>query len=126
SKLFQEMVAGGAHGIIGEPTKLEGIYAHKGTGGFQAGSRGKAAHSSTREGLNANLAMIPFLGEMLKIYHETESDPKWQNSEFDPPVIRGNIGINDHTRAINITAPQSVCTVYFRLMPGMDGSSLIN
>ena len=36
--------------------------------------------------------MIPFLMEMKKIHDETESDPAWQNDEFDPPIISWNIG----------------------------------
>ncbi len=125
SRLYREMVEGGSNGIIGEPTMLEVVYAHKGTFGFVATSKGRAAHSSTREGINANLAMIPFLGEMKRIHDELESDPSWQNEEFDPPTMSWNIGINDHTKAINITPPQSVCTVYFRPMPGQDADSLV-
>jgi acetylornithine deacetylase len=125
SELFREMVEGDSRGIVGEPTKLEVVYAHKGSYGIRATSRGRAAHSSTREGVNANLAMIPFLAEMKKIHDETESDPVWQNDEFNPPTVSWNIGINDHTRAYNITAPQSVCTVYFRPMPGMDPEVLL-
>ncbi|MEX0585695.1 MAG: M20/M25/M40 family metallo-hydrolase, partial [Pirellulales bacterium] len=97
----------------------------KGVCGLIAASRGRAAHSSTREGKNANLAMIPFLVEMKAIYDETEADPAWRHAEFDPPTVSWNIGINDHTRAVNITPPQSVCTVYFRLMPGQDANVLI-
>ena len=122
---FKEMVKGESNGVVGEPTMLEVVYAHKGTYGFRATSHGKAAHSSSREGLNANLAMIPFLSEMKKIHDETEVDLGWQNQEFDPPTITWNIGVNDHTKAINITPPQSVCTVYFRPMPGQDAESLI-
>jgi acetylornithine deacetylase len=126
SELFREMVAGDSHGIIGEPTMLEVVYAHKGTYGIRATSHGKAAHSSTREGLNANLAMIPFLTEMKRIHDETEADPAWQHDEFDPPTITWNIGINDHTKAVNITPPQSVCTVYFRPMPGQKPDELLD
>jgi acetylornithine deacetylase len=126
SQLFREMAAGDSHGIIGEPTCLEVVYAHKGTYGFSAVSHGRAAHSSTNQGLNANLAMIPFLSEMKAIHDELEHDPTWQNGEFDPPGISWNIGINDHTPAINITAPQSICTVYFRPMPGQNGETLID
>ncbi len=126
SVFFREMVDGHSRGIIGEPTKLEVVHAHKGTYGFHVTSHGRAAHSSTRDGLNANLAMIPFLVEMKAIYEETESDPKWQHSEFDPPTLSWNIGINDHTHAVNITAPQSVCTVYFRAMPGVDVAQLMD
>ncbi len=126
SELFREMVEGDSHGIVGEPTLLEVVYAHKGTYGFRATSHGRAAHSSTREGLNANLAMIPFLVEMKKIHDETESDPSWHNDEFDPPTVTWNIGINDHVSAYNVTAPQSICTVYFRPMPGTDAEALLD
>ena len=126
SQFYREMVAGNSHAIIGEPTCLEVVYAHKGTYGFTVISHGRAAHSSTNKGINANLAMIPFLAEMKAIHDELAGDPAWQNAEFDPPGISWNIGINDHTAAINITPPQSVCTVYFRPMPGQDGDLLVS
>ncbi|MGE3804209.1 MAG: M20 family metallopeptidase [Gemmataceae bacterium] len=126
SQLFKEMLAGNTHGIIGEPTRLQVVYAHKGTMGFRATSLGRAAHSSTRNGKNANLAMIPFLVEMKAIHDELEADPAWQNAEFDPPGLSWNIGINDFTYAVNITAPHSICTVYFRPVPGVDPYVLID
>ena len=125
SAFYAEMVAGQSRAIIGEPTELQVVYAHKGIYGFRATATGKAAHSSTRDGVNANLAMIPFLAEMQAIHDETLTSRTWLNDEFDPPWISWNIGINDHNRAVNITAPQSVCTVYFRPMPGMDGDALV-
>lgn len=125
SAFFREMVARKANGIIGEPTSLNVVHAHKGTYGFRATSRGRAAHSSTNEGVNANLAMIPFLGEMKRIHDETQEDPAWQDRAFDPPGISWNIGINDHTAAVNMTAAESVCTVYFRPAPGHDADALI-
>lgn len=125
SRLYREMVDGDARGIIGEPTMLQVVYAHKGTAGFSAISHGRAAHSSTDKGINANLAMIPFLAEMKKIHDETLIDPTWRDDRFSPPTISWNIGINDHMAAINITPPQSVCTVYFRVMPGMDATVLL-
>ena len=54
-----------------------------------------------------------------------ENDPSWHNDEFAPPTLSWNIGINDNTKAINITPPQSVCTVYFRPMPGQNAEILI-
>ncbi len=118
SELYKEMVENEAFGLIGEPTMLQIVHAHKGIFGFNAVSKGKAAHSSSGEGLNANLAMIPFLVDMKQIHDETLSDEKWLNHDFDPPHINWNIGINDFNQARNITSPQSVCTVYFRPMPG--------
>jgi acetylornithine deacetylase len=125
SKFYREMVEHNTLVLIGEPTELRVVHAHKGTYGFRAISRGESAHSSTAEGLNANLAMIPFLVEMKAIHDETESQERWKNHEFSPPTMGWNIGVNDHTFAINIKPPQSVCTVYFRPMPGVDGGPLL-
>ena len=125
SKFFQEIVQGESNGIVGEPTMLNVVHAHKGTYGFKATSHGKAAHSSTNEGINANLTMIPFLSEMKRIHDETLEDPAWQHPAFDPPGISWNIGINDHTKVLNMTAAQSICTVYFRPAPGHDAEALI-
>ncbi|HTN02433.1 M20 family metallopeptidase [Planctellipticum variicoloris] len=125
SPLYREAVAGRAEGLIGEPTELEVVHGHKGIYGMRIVSRGRAAHSSTRGGLNANLAMIPVLAEARRIHDETQTDPRWLHPEFDPPWISWNIGINDHTPAVNITPPQSVCTIYFRPMPGQPPGELI-
>ncbi len=121
SELYREMADGGSRVVIGEPTMLDVVHAHKGTYGFRAVSRGQSAHSSTPYGCNANLAMIPFLVEMKRIHDEAESNVEWQNAEFTPPSISWNIGVNDHTAAINIKPPNSICTVYYRPMPGQDG-----
>jgi acetylornithine deacetylase len=125
SGMYREMVSQQARAVIGEPTELNVVYAHKGIYGFRVKSIGRAAHSSTRDGINANVAMIPFLAEMKQIHDETLADPAWRNDEFDPPWISWNIGINDHHCAVNITAPESVCTVYFRPMPGQPADELV-
>ena len=125
SKYYREMVAGQSRAIIGEPTELNVVHAHKGIFGFRAIAHGRAAHSSTREGTNANVAMILFLAEMKRIHDETLVDPRWLNDEFDPPWISWNIGINDLNCAVNITPPTSICTVYFRPMPGQNGDELV-
>lgn len=120
SRLFGEMAKANVRSIIGEPTSLGVVHGHKGGCAYRVTSRGRAAHSSTGKGTNANWAMIPFLEEMRQLNLEMNADPRWQHQEFTPPTMSMNLGINDHTHAINITPPQSVCTVYFRPMPGMD------
>ena len=125
SDIYQELKAGKALGIIGEPTRLQVVNSHKGSAGFRVRSHGVAAHSSTRHGKNANLAMIPFLADMKDIHDETESQAIWQNTTFDPPTMSWNIGINDGNTAVNITAPLSLCSVYFRPMPGVDHQPLL-
>ncbi len=125
SDLYREIADGQSKTVVGEPTNLEVVHAHKGTYGFRAVARGRAAHSSTDEGINANLAMIPFLVEMKGLHDETQADPAWQHPAFDPPGISWNIGVNDHTAAVNVTAAQSICTVYFRPAPGHDADVLL-
>ena len=126
SSFYREIVDHGTKAIIGEPTRLEIVHAHKGCCLITAESKGVAGHSSTRYGKNANLAMIPFLAEMKKLHDETEEDENWHNKEFDPPTITMNIGINDHTRAINMTPGQSIATCFFRLMPGQDLNGIVD
>jgi len=125
SRLYREMVTGKTRGIVGEPTGFQVIYGHKGGTGLRVTSRGIAAHSSTRLGINANWKMIPFLQKMQALYQELETSPDWRNDEFDPPTTTLNLGINDHNAAMNVTAARSVCTLYFRAMPGMDVSPVI-
>lgn len=126
SAFYREIVTSQSRAVIGEPTELAVVHAHKGIYGFRAIAHGKAAHSSTRDGVNANLIMIPFLEEMKRIHDETQTDPDWLNHDFDPPWISWNVGINDLNCAVNITAPLSVCTAYFRPMPGQNAEALIS
>ena len=125
SKYYREMVAGQTKAVIGEPTQLEVVHAHKGSLEIRATAVGVAAHSSTRKGINANLKMIPFLAEMKRIHDEVENDDTYHNPLFDPPTLSWNIGIRDDAHAINVTAGKSKCTVYVRPMPDVDVESLL-
>ena len=125
SKYYREIVEGGAKAIIGEPTMMEVVHAHKGSLEIRAVSKGVAAHSSTRDGINSTLPMIPFMAEMRKIYDEIESDPSWQNELFDPAPMGWNITVGDDSPAMNITPAKTVCTVYARPVPDADVSQLL-
>lgn len=125
SQMYREIVAGQSRSLVGEPTGLEVVHGHKGGCSLRITSRGIAAHSSTTKGVNANWKMIPFLAEMKRLYEEMETDPRWRNNQFDPPTMTMNLGINDHNPAMNITAAQSVCVVYFRAMPGINTDPIL-
>lgn len=125
SKFYQEMVEGQTNTIIGEPTLLDVIYAHKGGCSFEATARGESAHSSTKMGLNANWTMIPFLVKMKELYEDTQNNPEWQDAEFDPPTLGGNIGIQDYPDAMNVKKPVSICRLGFRPMPSTKTDLLI-
>jgi acetylornithine deacetylase len=125
SKIYREIVDNGTRAIIGEPTSLDIVYAHKGIYEITATSAGRAGHSSTREGGNANVAMIPFLQDLNQLRSVTESDPAWQNNLFDPPTLTMNICIKDNAEAPNVTPSKSVCVTSLRPMPGVVVEPLI-
>jgi acetylornithine deacetylase len=123
SKLFAQASKG--YGIICEPTRLNVVHAHKGSLTIIITSKGRAAHSSTLKGTNANIKMIPFLQDMHKIYKQVLTQKRFRHDEFKPPHSEWSIGINDHNIATNITPVRSVCTINYRPMPGIDIASLI-
>lgn len=123
SKLFAQAAKG--YGLICEPTSLNVVHAHKGSLYLRITSKGKAAHTSTLKGVNANIAMIPFLQEMAKIYQTVLSAKAYRNDDFKPPHSEWSIGLNDHNIATNISPTQSVCTINYRVMPGIDVEALI-
>lgn len=123
SKLFRDARSG--YGLICEPTRLGVVYAHKGSLSIRATAKGRAAHTSTLKGKNANLDMIPFLVEMKKINDLVLSSKRYRNDEFTPPHSEWSIGINDHNAATNIYPVTSTCTVSYRPMPGIEIGGLI-
>jgi acetylornithine deacetylase len=123
SKFFDEARSG--YGLICEPTRLGVVHAHKGALYLEIRSKGRAAHTSTLKGVNANIAMIPFLQEMKAIYDLVLRSRRYRNEEFSPPHSEWSIGINDHNIATNVTPVQSVCTISYRPMPGAEVDELV-
>ena len=125
SAIYREIVASQTRSIIGEPTRLEIVHAHKGGRAIRVTSIGRAAHSSTGLGLNANFALIPFLNEIGNIHHEMEASPEWRDDRFSPPTPSLNIVIKDTNTGLNITSAKSECMVYFRPMPGQNADGMV-
>ncbi len=111
--------------IIGEPTGLRVVHAHKGITAFSITSQGKAAHSSTDDGVNANIAMLPMLELMRQIWQQTLTDAEIKDERFDPSHLSWNFGISDGCTALNVTPARSVAWCCFRTMPDIDGAALM-
>ncbi len=125
SKYFQEMVEGDTVGIVGEPTKLGVFHAHKGGQRLSVRARGKSAHTSTNEGVNANYQLIPALSELLTLRNESESNPKYRNHDFDPPTLSWNMTITNEPEAVNVTTSLAQANIFLRTMPGVDHKPLL-
>lgn len=125
SRMYREIVETRSRAIIGEPTCLRVVHAHKGGRTLRAVSRGRAAHSSTGLGINANFALIPFLQEAALVNQQMQHAPEWRDDRFTPPTPTMNLLITDPNTASNITSPRSECTLYFRPMPGQQSEGVV-
>ncbi len=125
SSIYREMVNQQTRSIVGEPTMQNVVYSHKGGRAIKATSIGRAGHSSTGKGLNANMALIPFLSDLRQINEEMETSASWRDDRFSPPTPTMNLVIRDTNTGINITSAQSECIAYFRPMPGQNADAMM-
>jgi acetylornithine deacetylase len=125
SRLFEEMVGGGTVGIIGEPTELKIVNAHKGGCHVMVTSRGRTAHSSTADGLNANWQLIDFLSYAKQVQQRCESEPALQNAAFDPPTLSMNLVIKNRPAAYNVTVGLATCQIFLRPMPDVPWEAVV-
>ena len=114
------------YGVICEPTLLDVVRAHKGMCRILASASGRAAHSSTGRGVNANHKMIPFLNDMVRLIEEVKNDPTYRDTAFTPPHATGNIVFSDGDTPANITAPGSRAVISWRRMPGQDWTPVLD
>ena len=122
SRLWEEMIQRDVTGIIGEPTEMQVVHAHKGTYGISLRSSGQSAHTSTGRGINANDALIPALPELLELKKQTETQEQLRNEQFDPPTVTLNMVLRNEPLAINVTTALAEAQIFFRTMPQVDTS----
>lgn len=103
--------------VVGEPTELVPVYAHKGGYRIQVTAHGVSAHTSTDRGVSANFLIAPFLAEMAELAARFKAEPRFQNAEFDPPTNGFNMVLDDGGTKPNVTAAKTVCTLGLRAMP---------
>ena len=126
SSLWQEMVAQDVVGIIGEPTQMQAVHAHKGTYSVILRAHGQSAHTSTGKGINANYALIPALPKLLELKEQSEILPQLRNESFHPPTVTLNLVIRNEPLALNVTTAVAEAQIFFRTMPEVDTQSLVH
>ena len=111
--------------IVGEPTNMRVVNAHKGINAFRTTVTGLEAHSSaTHLGVNAIIhaaELISYLGQLADEL-KANADPQ---CTFDPPYTSIQVGVIEGGTALNII-PKS-CTFYweFRDVPDEDPEALL-
>jgi len=112
--------------IVGEPTTMQVVTAHKGIRAFSTTVRGHEVHSSqTHKGVNAiaiAAELIRFLGELAK-EQEKIGDA---TGRFEPPYTSVHVGMIEGGTALNIVPRHCRFQWEFRPLPGADETAIID
>lgn len=111
--------------IIGEPTEMQVVDAHKGINSFVTSVTGHEAHSSlTHHGVNAVMnagRLIAFLGNLAA---EKADNPE-AGSRFDPPYSTIHVGTVEGGTALNIVSRHCEFKWEIRALPGDDPAETV-
>ncbi len=113
-----------AGAIIGEPTSMQPVIAHKGKRAYQCCVRGKEAHSAlTPQGVNAIEYAARIIGY---IRHMAERMQACQPRDygFDVPFTTLQTGVISGGTAGNIVPRECIFQFEFRYLPGADPDAL--
>lgn len=111
--------------VVGEPTDMVAVRAHKGIASFIVTVTGREAHSSlTHLGVSANMAAIKLMSMLVELSErlEREADP---NSPFTPKGATLTIGQVNGGTAVNILARECVFVFDLRTQAGLDPMGLL-
>lgn len=112
--------------IIGEPTSMKVVNAHKGICAFRTEIVGREAHSSNTEfGESAVLAAVRLIGHLSELGEEFKQrgDP---TGRFDPPYTSFNIGTLNGGSALNIIPNHCAFDWEYRPLPDGDADEMID
>jgi acetylornithine deacetylase len=104
--------------IIGEPTDMQVVNAHKGIRSFRTTVTGREAHSSqTDKGVNAVMVAAELITHLASLAEEMRmrGDP---SNRFDPPYTTTQASVIEGGTALNILARQCTFQWEFRFLPG--------
>jgi acetylornithine deacetylase len=115
------------HCIIGEPTSLRPVRAHKGHLKLRITTTGKSAHSGYPHlGENAIEKAVPILEMLAKLRHDLEGERSEHSGLFpDAPYVPLNIAMVRGGTAINIVPDSCEIDVGIRLLPGLNSYDVI-
>jgi acetylornithine deacetylase len=111
--------------VVGEPTDMVAVRAHKGIASFIVTVTGREAHSSlTHLGVSANMAAIKLMSMLVSLSErlEREADP---SSPFTPKGATLTVGQVNGGTAVNILARECVFVFDLRTPAGMDPEALL-
>jgi acetylornithine deacetylase len=109
--------------IIGEPTLMKIVGAHKGGAKLVTRCCGKEGHSSAPDkGANAVMMAGEFLGVLAGVWDGLRAD---RDPRFDPDHTTVQATVIHGGTAVNILAKEAEVTWEYRALPGRDGDAII-
>jgi acetylornithine deacetylase len=119
-----ELCAKPVGAIIGEPSSLRAIRAHKGKAAARIEIGGRSGHSSRPDqGLNAIHAITAVMNEALRTAEALRSGPLDQN--FEPPYSTLQVGTVAGGRAVNIIPDLCSAELEARSVAGVSPTALL-
>ncbi len=109
--------------IVGEPTSMRVVDAHKGPVRWQIEVKGRAAHSSMAHlGVNAITYASRLIAELDAIEQELKARPP--NPRFEPPYPTVQVTMIDGGTATNIVPISTTFDCEVRTLPGFDPNEI--
>ncbi|MCE2574149.1 acetylornithine deacetylase [Komagataeibacter sp. FNDCR2] len=124
--MIRDIVARGYHPrvcLVGEPTDMTPVTAHKASRVFECRVHGRACHSASADGVNAityAAKIINFLdGMAVAFQHENRQDP-----DFDPPYTTFSVGTIEGGLSTNTVPDLCDFSFQFRSLPHEDSEAI--
>ena len=109
--------------IIGEPTEMRVVGAHKAGAVIETIARGQPAHSSTpAQGASAVMMVGEFIGALAALGHEVASE---RDEHFEPPYTTIQANVFSGGTAVNVLAPEAKVTWEYRALPDQNPQDIM-
>ncbi|MEM7222983.1 MAG: acetylornithine deacetylase [Pseudomonadota bacterium] len=110
--------------LVGEPTSMKLVNAHKGINAFVTRVTGKEAHSSqTHRSASAIMAAARLIGHLEQVAAEKRENGPF-DERFEPPHTTVSVGTFEGGTALNIVPRHAHFVWEYRLLPGDDGAAI--
>ncbi|MEM8853647.1 MAG: acetylornithine deacetylase [Pseudomonadota bacterium] len=111
--------------IVGEPTEMRIVTAHKSANVFETVFEGFAAHSSQSHiGVSATVALARFIEHLRVQFAAFKANPD-PSSALEPPYPTFNAGVVTGGTALNIIPSEARMIWEFRTMPDQDPQAML-
>ena len=109
--------------IIGEPTEMRVVGAHKAGAVIETIARGRPAHSSTpAQGASAVMMAGEFIGALANLGSELMAE---RDEYFDPPYTTIQANVFSGGTAVNVLAPEAKLIWEYRALPDQNPDAIM-